>query len=178
MNPRFNPSHLRCLPDNDHLNMPQIRQWLDGDDSNWRLIKNNAKRSVYISGPLPGSNSHIYIKYDHPPKRRDQLKSYIKPKVVREFYSGDLLNRLNTVPNVFEARRLTDKAWLYWSVQATGTVIPAKAGTSVVQARSTNNRHPGEGRDLMKMCRMFGWDRAWLMEVPACAGMTLNCYRA
>ena len=97
MKPRFNLSQLQWRP--GPISIPEFQEWMNGDDKNWRLVKRNLKRSVYLSKGKVLSDSHIYIKYDHPPNFRDQIKTYLKPKVLREYSVGKMLKK-NGVPAI------------------------------------------------------------------------------
>ena len=89
--------------------------------------------------------------------------------------------RRNTLPN--QVRYPTD--WLFTSscspphltvTQLLSVTEPWLTPTrtfTVLLKRLSRRTHPGEGRDLMKVCREFVWDSAYLTEVPAFAGMTV-----
>ncbi len=64
---------------------PEFENWLPGDDKLCVLVKHNRKRSVYALLPAPNALSSYYLKHDHPKEAWDILRSWIYPKVLREF---------------------------------------------------------------------------------------------
>jgi hypothetical protein len=63
----------------------EFEHWLSGDDKLCVLVKNNRKRSVYALLPVPNTPPSCYLKHDHPKEVWDILRSWIYPKVLREF---------------------------------------------------------------------------------------------
>jgi len=71
--------------------VPEFEHWTSGDDKFCVLVKRNRKRSVYALLPAPGASPSYYLKHDHPKETWDILRSWIYPKVLREFFSLQLL---------------------------------------------------------------------------------------
>lgn len=72
---------------------PEFEYWLSGDDKRCVLVKHNRKRSVYALLPAPGAAPSLYLKHDHPKEIWDILRSWIYPKVLREFSALQLLQK-------------------------------------------------------------------------------------
>jgi len=72
---------------------PEFEHWLSGDDKLCVLVKHNSKRRVYALLPAAGHAASYYLKHDHPKETWDILRSWIYPKVLREFSTLKLLRK-------------------------------------------------------------------------------------
>ncbi len=70
---------------------PEFEHWISGYDKLCVLVKHNSKRSVYALLPAPDAPPSFYLKHDHPKESWDILRSWIYPKVLREFSALQLL---------------------------------------------------------------------------------------
>ncbi|MBN1475017.1 MAG: hypothetical protein JW914_10400 [Syntrophaceae bacterium] len=85
----FNAVSAKWLPRKPVFS--EFEGWLAGDNQFCKLIKHNRKRSVYALLPAPGAPPSYYLKHDHPKEAWDVLRSWVYPKVLREYSTLQLL---------------------------------------------------------------------------------------
>jgi len=88
-NESFVAASAKWFPENPAF--PEFEHWISGDDKLCVLVKHNRKRSVYALLPAPDSSPSYFLKHDHPKEAWDILRSWIYPKVLREFFALQLL---------------------------------------------------------------------------------------
>jgi tRNA A-37 threonylcarbamoyl transferase component Bud32 len=72
--------------------LPEVAHWLAGDQACFTCVKEQRKRSVYALRAAPDAPVTYYLKYDHPRELRDRLKSWLRPRVRREYRAAAALH--------------------------------------------------------------------------------------